>query len=142
MIAGPAALALILAFDPAHLVAYRDSRCTLAIGFGHHGAVYTGQRITQREAEILLRGDLRAAGAAVTRLVSAPLTQHQFDSLASFIYNVGAGSFARSNVRKRLNARDYAGAAEAILLWTRAGNRRGALRARRMAEYQLFTRRE
>jgi lysozyme len=55
----------------------------------------------------------------VARLVSVPLTGSQFSALVSFTYNVGAGNLASSTLLKKLNAGDYAAAAEQFPLWVR-----------------------
>jgi lysozyme len=78
--------------------------------------------LTLGEAKRLLGTDLRSRERAVERLVNVPLTQGQFDCLVSFVFNVGEAAFESSGVRRRLNQRDYAGAADALMLWNKAGN--------------------
>jgi len=137
-------VALIKMFEGLELEAYRDIAGVWTIGYGHAGAdVRPGMRITEREAEELLRRDLKPREDAVGRLAAVSLNQNEFDALVSFVYNVGAAAFRRSTARKRLNRNDRLGAAEALAWWNRArigGNLREVfgLTRRRAAERALF----
>jgi len=64
-------------------------------------------RITKQEAEGFLRLDVKDSEAAVKNLVTVPLTQNQFDSLVSFVFNLGQGAFAKSTLLRKLNSGDY-----------------------------------
>lgn len=115
------------------------------IGYGHTKNVARGDRITKDQAEALLRQDLAWVESTIHKNVKVPLNQNQFDALASLIYNIGSGAFASSTVLKRLNKGDYAGAADAFLMWNKQRNRttgqmeelRG-LTKRRKKERSLF----
>ena len=63
--------------------------------------------LTQEEVDQLLQKDLDIAGSAVSRLVTASLSQNQFDALVDFVFNVGEPSLKISTLRRRLNAGDY-----------------------------------
>ena len=77
----------------------------LTIGYGHTGPDVTpGMKITQAEAERLLKQDLHHFEDEVSWLIAVPLTQHEFDAIVSFTYNVGAGSLEHSTFRRRMNA--------------------------------------
>nr|BDD43766.1 hypothetical protein 2 [bacterium]BDD46699.1 hypothetical protein 10 [Paracoccaceae bacterium]BDD46755.1 hypothetical protein 8 [Paracoccaceae bacterium] len=77
----------------------------LTIGYGHTGTdVYIGQRITEAEAEELLRADLKRFEEAVNRLITRPLTQHEYDAITSFTFNIGIGALEISTFRKRINS--------------------------------------
>ena len=60
--------------------------------------------ITQAEAERLLRGDLNRFEDAVNRIIKVQLTQHEFDAIVSFAFNVGAGALEHSTFARRMNA--------------------------------------
>jgi len=60
--------------------------------------------------------------AAVQKYVKVPLSQVQVDALVSFVYNVGEDAFKTSTLLRKLNNKDYRGAAEEFLKWTRAGS--------------------
>lgn len=98
-----------------------------------------GDTITRERADELLRREVAETERQVAAYVSVPITQPQFDALCSFAYNVGVGAFGKSTLLKRLNAGDYAGAAEQFGAWINAGGRpMEGLRRRRRAERALF----
>ena len=51
--------------------------------------------------------------------VSVPLTQNQYDALGSLIYNIGETNFGKSTLLKKLNSKDYNGAADQFLVWNK-----------------------
>ena len=138
------AVELVKSFEGLRLSAYPDPATggkPWTIGYGHTDGVVKGQRITEVQAIALLAQDLARAAADVRRLVTAPLTQWQFDALVCFVFNVGAGRFSSSTMLRLLNARDYAGAAGEFGRWVYAGGEilPGLVR-RRDAERKLFER--
>ena len=122
----------------------------------HCGARYTigwgstydcnGNRVTpdhpdidEVEGETLLRREVRHVEDTIARVVKAPLTENQFSSLVSFVYNVGSGNFYRSSCRQKLSRLDYEGAADELPKWRRsAGQILPGLVRRRVAERNLF----
>ena len=80
----------------------------LTIGYGHTGSdVLLGMEITEEEAELILKEDLKRFEQSVTRLITVPLTQHEFDAVVSFTFNVGAGALEESTFRRRMNAGEH-----------------------------------
>lgn len=73
------------------------------------------------------------------RRVLAPISQSQFDALASLIYNIGCTAFRRSTLLKRLNAYEYDSAANEFCRWNKSGGKviKG-LGRRREAEREMF----
>lgn len=131
---------LIKKFEGCRLTAYRCPANILTIGYGHTGSdVVTGQKITQEQAEKLLKSDLLVHCNNVSRMVKVPLTQNQFDALVSFEFNVGYGNFASSTMLKLLNQKKYREAAAQFDRWVYA-NRKvlAGLVKRRAAEKALF----
>jgi len=125
------------------LVAYLDSVGIPTIGVGHTGyvnglPVAKNTEITAEQSTQLLLQDLATAEQAIKKNVTVPLTQNQYDALCSLIFNIGAGSFSSSTVKKKLNAGNYQGAADAFLMWKRAGNNPDILLPRRERERQFF----
>lgn len=114
------------------------------IGIGHTSAagppkVTKGMTITAAECDEILSWDLATFEAAVSKAVTAPVNQYQFDALVSLAFNIGAGAFAKSTLVKKLNARDYGGAADQFLVWNKAaGKVMKGLVTRREAERALF----
>ncbi len=135
---------LIKRFEGLELEAYQDIAGIWTIGYGHTGAdVQPGMKISERDAEELLRRDLKPREQAVEGAVKVPLNQNEFDALVSFVYNVGAAAFRGSTALKRLNKGDRVGAADALTWWNKA-TVGGVLREvlgltrRRAAEKALF----
>lgn len=128
------------------LVAYLDSVGVWTIGYGDTGTdVVKGLTITKEEAEERLRKRLVEFEGYVNRAVKVKLTQNQFDALVSLVYNIGPTNFNDSTLLRKLNAGDYAGAADQFLVWNK-GRVDGKLVVisglvnRRNAERQLFLR--
>lgn len=130
---------LIKQFEGCRLEAYYCPAGVLTIGYGHTKIVSPGLHITQQKANELLALDLALFEAAVAQLVKVPLTQCQVDALISFVYNVGVGAFTSSTLLKKLNAKDYVGAASEFSRWNKAsGAPLAGLTKRREAERKLF----
>lgn len=121
------------------LQAYQCSAGVWTIGYGHTRGVRPGDIIDEAQACIFLRQDVAASESTVMRFVTAALNQHQFDALVSFVFNLGSGNFAASTLLKKLNAGDYAGAADELLRRIHAGGKSlPGLARRREAERTLF----
>ena len=133
-------LALTEQFEGLRLTAYQDSVGVWTIGYGHTGSdVHPGLTITQIEAEALLLNDVGNAARAVNQLVTAPLTQNEFDALVDFVFNLGATAFANSTLLRDLNAGNFAAAAGEFQKWDHAGRHvLAGLLKRRLAEASLF----
>ena len=139
----PAALDLVRQFEGLRLTAYRCPAGVPTIGYGHTAGVKMGQTITRQQADAFLLADMTAAAAQVDKLVKVPLNDQQRGALASFVFNLGAGSLAGSTLLKKLNAGDYAGAAGQFGAWVYAtvdGQKKKlpGLVKRRAAEEGLF----
>ena len=137
-------IALIKQFEGCKLTAYQDSVGVWTIGYGWTQPVdgkpiRAGMTIKQETAERLLKTGLVSYESDVSRLVKVGLTQGQFDALVSFTYNLGARSLSTSTLLRKLNAGDYAGAADEFLRWNKAGGKvLNGLTRRREAERALF----
>ena len=135
---------LIKEFEGCRLTAYKCPAGVWTIGYGHTGtvdgkAVASGMTITAKKATELLKQDLAKFEAAVNSYVTAPITQNMFDSLVSFAYNCGSGALKGSTLLKKLNAKDYEGAAAEFPRWNKAGGKvLAGLVRRRERERQLF----
>lgn len=139
-----AGIELIKSFEGCVLHAYKDSVDVLTIGYGHTsmaGApkVVAGMTITQAQAESILKNDLGKYEDGVESLVRVALNENQFSALTSFCFNLGVGSLKTSTLLKKLNAKDYKGAADEFLRWNKAGGKvLAGLTRRRQAERELF----
>lgn len=126
------------------LVAYLDSVGVWTIGYGDTGKdVVKGLTITKEQAENRLSKRLAEFEGYVNKAVKVKLTQNQFDALVSLVYNIGPTNFNESTLLRKLNAGDYAGAADQFLVWNK-GRVDGKLVAingltnRRKSERKLF----
>lgn len=95
--------------------------------------------LTLAEAEELLRADVRAHSLPVEGLITVPVSDNQFAALVSFAFNLGVNSLRTSTLLRKVNARDFDGAALEFAKWNKAGGKvlKGLVR-RRAAEATLF----
>jgi len=121
---------------------YLDIAGLPTIGYGHrlvHPECYP-DGICETQAEVILLCDVHEAEHAVSRQVTAPLTQGQFDALVYFTFNLGSGRLASSTLLQSLNAGKYDAVASELLRWDHSGEHEiVSLKARRQAEFQLWT---
>ena len=109
-------------FEGCRLEAYQDSVGKWTIGYGHTWGINSSTPpCTQDQAAAWLAEDIQSAVGSVNRLVKVTLTQPEFDACCDFVFNVGVGNFAGSTMLKKLNAGDYAGAANEFDKWSFAG---------------------
>lgn len=141
------ALDLIKKFEGWRANAYPDPATggePITIGYGHTSAagppaVKMGMKLTLAEGEAILKQDLRAVEATVTKAVTVPLNANQFGALVSFTFNLGGGNLRKSTLLKKVNARDWTGAAAEFGKWNKAaGKVMKGLTTRRAAEAALF----
>ncbi|CAB4152274.1 COG3772 Phage-related lysozyme (muraminidase) [uncultured Caudovirales phage] len=97
--------------------------------------------ITEQVAGDIMLATLQTYEDAVTRYVTAPLNQNQFDALVDFAYNAGAQNLRTSTLVRKLNAGDYKGAAAEFPRWNMGGGKiLTGLVTRRAKERALFER--
>lgn len=97
--------------------------------------------ITRERAEALLLWMVRTRYLpAVVNLCPGVDSPELLAALIDFTFNVGAGNLRASNLRRRVNARDYAAVPDELRKWNKAGGRvlRGLV-LRREAEAALAT---
>ncbi len=127
--------------------AYNDSQGHATFGVGHllHLGPVTaadrsqwGTKANPKPRALVLRvlrEDLaKRFEPAVCETIECPLKAHQFDGLVSMAFNIGAGGFRGSTVARRLNAGDFHGAADAMLMWRKPPE----IIPRRRRERELF----
>lgn len=113
----------------------------ITIGYGSTGPdIHLGLVWTRQQAEDRLASDLAKFSAGVSDLLGkAQTTQHQFDALVSFAYNVGLRNLKTSTLLRMHMAREYDNAANEFQKWTRAGGKiMAGLITRRSAEATLY----
>ena len=129
--------------EGSRLKAYQDSRGIWTIGVGHTSAagppkVTPSLKITKEEEETILLRDLKEAEEGILKLLKVSVNQNEFDALVSLVHNIGIPQFTGSSVLRLLNKNDRTGAANAFLLWKKAGKDLNILLARRKRERELF----
>ncbi len=133
-------LSLIQRYEGFSSTVYRCPAGRRTIGYGHMltpGENFT--RMSQEEAQNLLRQDVQSAENVIQRYVTVKLTQGQYDALCSFIYNLGEGNFRNSTLLRRINAGNFDEAANEFSRWIKAnGLVLKGLQTRRAEERNLF----
>lgn len=136
----PAVLTIIKKFEGFSPVPYRCAAGVLTVGFGHR--IQPGERfarITEEQAERLLRQDLGLAEAAVLMYVRVPLTDDQYNALVSLTFNIGHAALADSTLLRELNKGNYDAIPAEMQRWVFAsGKKNKGLMRRRTAEAELF----
>jgi lysozyme len=137
VILSEAGLAAIERREAVRLGMYYDAKGLPTIGVGHlltteeidtgllHIAgidVHWRNGLTEREAADLLRQDAAQAEAVVNHCVRVPLSQNQFDSLASFVFNIGGSRFIGSTLLRQLNADQFATVPGELRQWVYVGH--------------------
>lgn len=113
------------------------------VGYGQVVSAPPLAPVSQETAEAALRADLQEVEALLHRAILAPVSQAQFDALASFAFSIGPKAFEQSDVLRRLNAGEPIAAAVAMDAWRKSavmGEPQviDALVRRRAAEKAMF----
>ncbi len=145
--------AFLTVWERVVLHAYRCAAGVLTIGVGHALTVTERQTgdleidgigvawrrgLTRDQADLLLTQDLERFERVVNDL-GVNLTQHQFDALVSFAFNIGSSAFQGSTLARHVRRRDFVSIPSQLRRWNRAGGQvvKG-LKKRREAEGKLF----
>ena len=90
---GQAGIDLIKKYEGCRLDAYKCPAGVWTIGYGHTGDVQPGQKITQAQAEAILRVDLEKFEKKVEKYYSRyRWRQNEFDAMVSFAFNLAAST--------------------------------------------------
>jgi len=140
-----AALRLIKEFEGFEAEAYKDPVGIVTIGYGTTAAAGVGispklgDKITEAQATDYLKRAVDKFAAQILPKITRTPTGNQFGAMVSLAYNIGPGAFNKSTVLRRFNAGDTSGAADAFLMWNKAGGKvLAGLTRRRKAERELF----
>lgn len=90
--------------------------------------------MTEGEADKMLETLMDENQKYIELLVNIPLTQKQYDSLVSIMYNKGYGNFVKSDIYKFIKVADYINTSKAILKDGEEHN----VENRRKKEYENF----
>jgi lysozyme len=103
--------------DPSHIGVKLEDRKNLPIPPGWD------RTLTMDEVDQILAQDLARFEAGVLRLCPSGLNQSRFDALVSASFNFGLGNLQRSSIRMRHNRGQFQDAADAFMMWTKAGGK-------------------
>ena len=94
---------------------------------------------SKEEVDSILAKDLQRFITGVLRYCPDHLNENRLGALVSFAFNVGLGTLQRSTLRQKHNRGEYAGAADELLKYCKAGGKvlRG-LENRRKDERALY----
>ena len=88
---------------------------------------------------MLLKQDIARFEKEVNASVNVPLTQHQFDALVIFAFNVGVNAFKKSTLLKHINGNDFGAIPAEFRRWNKSkGKMMLGLTNRREREIRLF----
>ena len=137
---------LICRFEGFSAKPYLDSIKVPTIGYGNtyypNGKKVTllDNSITELEAFEMFKTIADKFAAKVSKLVTAPLDQNQFNALVSLCYNIGPANFEKSTLLRKVNFNHFDPLIRAeFLKWNKAGGQvLKGLTIRRMAEADIY----
>jgi len=139
-------LNMIKSFEGFRSRPYLDSTGIPTIGYGTisypDGTRVTmdDSDITEDQAEQYLMFQINQKTSSINNMLTISVNQNQFDSLCSFVYNLGSGALHGSTLLKLVNQGDFINAAHEFHKWDHAGGVQVAgLTRRRLAEATLFS---
>lgn len=132
-------LSLIKDFEGLRLGAYKCPAGVWTIGYGHTRGVRQGQTITEAQADGYLVEDIGPIERMLNSL-GINFRQEQFDALVSWIFNLGAGNFNSSTMKKYIvSDRADEEITDQIVKWVNASGRPlTGLKKRRVAEANMW----
>ncbi|CDT71937.1 lysozyme [Vibrio sp. 10N.261.45.A4] len=90
--------------------AYQCSANTWTLGLGHTQEVKQGDTATNEQIAHDFVKDVASAESVVKKHLTQTPSQAEYDMMVSFVFNLGAGNFARSTLLKTFNQGDHRGA--------------------------------
>ena len=142
-----AAVNTVKEFEGFETHAYVDTDGTPVIGYGLSRIagkpVQIGDRISVEQANSALNSQLQVIQQELDKAIEVELSDRQLGAIASLAFNAGVEDISNSTLVKKINQKDYTGAADEFLRWDKAnvGGRLvqlPGLTRRRYAEQQLF----
>lgn len=142
-----ATIAIVKEFEGFRSSAYLDTDGTPVIGYGQSRIngrkVRLGDRTTETAAHTALVAELEIIQKEILSTVKVDLNDNQLGAVASLSFNTGVNAIKRSTLLRKLNQKDYSGAANEFLRWNKADVRgmrvvMNGLSRRRARERELF----
>lgn len=140
-----ATINLVKEFEGFRAKAYKCPAGVWTIGYGTTASAgvgitpVEGMTISKEDAEKYLDQSIKKFAEKIAPLITAPINENEFGAFVSLAYNIGPGAFKKSSALRHFNGGDKAKAADAMLLWNKAGGKvLNGLKRRREAERMLF----
>ena len=132
-------LGLIKKFEGCELEAYKCAAGVWTIGYGSTKGVKEGDSLTQEDADKLLRHEMNEYEGYIKDMVKIDLKQNEFDSLVSWVFNLGPANLKTSTMLKVINDNKLEEVPSQMKRWNKANGKvlEGLIR-RREAEALLF----
>ena len=113
-----------------------------SVGWGHQ--IQPGENFTYplsfAMGETIFDSDIAKVEAVINSTVTVPLNQNQVDALGDFIFRIGSGNWAKSQLLADLNQGNYAAAATDFSHFVKTGGQVSSdLVARAGSEQQTFS---
>ncbi len=121
--------------------AYLCPAKVLTIGYGTTKGVKQGMKITQEQAEEMLKNDMQIFTSAVLGMVGDICNEYQVASLISFSYNLGVNALQKSTLLKvvKQNPQNLTAIEREFMKWVNAGGKKlEGLIKRRAEEFLLY----
>ena len=115
-----AGVAIIKSHEGLRYTAYPDPGTGAApwtICYGHTKGVRPGMTTTQAQCDQWLREDIAEAEKVVQATVRVQLTQGEYDSYVSFVFNAGANNWRNSTMLRLLNRGERVAACNQFPRW-------------------------
>lgn len=132
------------------LTAYKIGDGMTTIGWGHaekstRSNYRVGQKISQEEADSLLKSDLNTIESGIKRIfkdwkkkgIDVKIDQSMYDALVSIGYNTGINGLRKSETMRHLKKKDYVKAGESIKT-LKVSKKFPGLALRREKEAEMF----
>ena len=132
---------LIKESEGCKLKAYKDCVGVVTIGWGQTKGIKEGMVWTQTQAdEDLVKTALEVLNRAIKYSpILATVNMEKQTAIADFIYNLGVGNYAKSTLKKKVDAGDWIAASSEIKKWDKAaGKVLKGLTVRRAKEAELL----
>ena len=132
-------LGLIKKFEGCELEAYKCAAGVWTIGYGSTKGVEEGDSLTQEDADKLLKHEMDEYEGYIKDMVKIDLKQNEFDSLVSWVFNLGPANLKASTMLKVINDNKLEEVPSQMKRWNKANGKvlEGLIR-RREAEALLF----
>ncbi len=140
-------IAIVKEFEGFRSSAYLDTDGTPVIGYGQSKIngrkVRLGDRISETAAHTALIAELEIIQKEILSTVKVDLNDRQLGAVTSLSFNTGVNAIKKSTLVRKLNQKDYSGAANEFLRWNKADVRgrrvvMNGLSRRRARERELF----